>query len=336
MLLVAVESENQQPIPWEAIADGMTLSLEVPDAAAEAAAAAAGAAGSSKGKAGRSSKAGKRPEALILTPECLFAKQQQVEGLGSAAAQAAAAAAPAGCVVCFRTPQLTAAGSYTVAAEFRETREELLLGLKKEVRCVEWMIQQCRQPSVTPVICSNLYAAAGYVLPVLVYETMLVLCAVQEQRMRSTSLQFDISAGPVSSGMLQAAGADQEQLTISNGKDPAARRLLRNAVVQLYDSHNNPAYAAGVLSRWRLYCSDSGSVRAGAEAPQLCVATGELQLQSNDKGRAFFGDVGVEEGTGKMVSENNTAVDTSSLTVASATIRGLWTHPQEQATHCSC
>lgn len=120
--------------------------------------------------------------------------------------------------------------------------------------------------------------------------------------MRSTSLQFEIAAGPVSSAVLQAAGADQEQFTISNGKDAAARRLLRNAVVQLYDSHSNPACVAGVLARWRLYCSDGNSVRAGAQAPVLCVATGELQLQSNDKGRAFFGDVGVEEGTGKMVS----------------------------------
>jgi hypothetical protein len=91
--------------------------------------------------------------------------------------------------------------------------------------------------------------------------------------MRSTSLQFELAAGPVSSAMLQAAGADHEQFTISNGKDAAARRLLRNAVVQLYDSHNNPACVAGVLARWRLYCLDS----------------------------AFFGDVGVEEGTGKMV-----------------------------------
>jgi hypothetical protein len=133
VLLVAVETENQQPVPWEAISTGMTLSLEVPDAAADAAAA-AGAAGSSRGKGGRSSsKASKRPDALILTPECLWADQQQIEGLGAAAAEAAAAAAPAGCVVCFSTPQLTATGSYTVAAEFRETREELLPGLKKEV-----------------------------------------------------------------------------------------------------------------------------------------------------------------------------------------------------------
>lgn len=123
--------------------------------------------------------------------------------------------------------------------------------------------------------------------------------------MRSTSLQFDIAAGPVSSAMLQAAGADQEQFTISNGKDGSARRLLRNAVVQLFDSHNNPACVAGVPARWRLYCTNSDSTRAGAEAPVLCAATGELQLQSNDKGRAFFGDIGVEEGTGKMVSHNS-------------------------------
>jgi hypothetical protein len=131
VLLVLVETENQQPLPWEAISSGVTLSLEVPDAA-EAAAVAAVAAGSSKGRGGRGSKGSKGPEALVLTPECVFTAQEQIEGLGEAAA-AAAVAAPTGCVVCFRAPQLTAAGCYTVAAEFRETREELLSGLKKEV-----------------------------------------------------------------------------------------------------------------------------------------------------------------------------------------------------------
>lgn len=120
--------------------------------------------------------------------------------------------------------------------------------------------------------------------------------------MRSTSQQFEIAAGPITSAMLQAAGADQEQFTISNGQDAAARRIIRNAVVQLLDSHNNPAAVAGVAARWRLYCTDSDSVKVGAEPPQVCSATGEVQLQSNDKGRAFFGDIGVEEGTGQMVS----------------------------------
>jgi hypothetical protein len=133
VLLVGVETENQQPVPWGTISSGMTLSLEVPEA--DAAASAVAGAGSSKGKGHRASKGSKHPDALVLSPECILAVQelQSVEGLGQAAAEAAAAAAPIGCVVCFRTPQLTAAGSYTVAAEFRETRDELLAGLKKEV-----------------------------------------------------------------------------------------------------------------------------------------------------------------------------------------------------------
>jgi hypothetical protein len=136
VLLVGVETENQQPVPWGAISSGMTLSLEVPDVEAAAAAGAAAGAGSSKGKGHRASKGSKRPEALVLSPVCILTVQeiQSVEGLGEAAAEAAAAAAPSGCVVCFRTPQLTSAGSYTVAAEFRETRDELVAGLKKEVR----------------------------------------------------------------------------------------------------------------------------------------------------------------------------------------------------------
>jgi hypothetical protein len=46
---------------------------------------------------------------------------------------------------------------------------------------------------------------------------------LQEQTLRSTSLQIEIAAGPVASAALQAAGADQETLTISNGKDPQQR-----------------------------------------------------------------------------------------------------------------
>lgn len=133
VILVAVATENQQPVPWEAISSGLTLSLEVPDAAAaDGAAAATGNASTAKGKAARG-KASKRSEVLLLNPECLFTPQEEVEGLGPAAAEAAASAATGGCVVCFRTPQLTTAGSYTAAAEFRETRPELLPGFKKEV-----------------------------------------------------------------------------------------------------------------------------------------------------------------------------------------------------------
>jgi hypothetical protein len=40
---------------------------------------------------------------------------------------------------------------------------------------------------------------------------------------RSTSAQFELAAGPVSTAVLQAAGADQDEFTISNGKDAAQR-----------------------------------------------------------------------------------------------------------------
>lgn len=80
------------------------------------------------------------------------------------------------------------------------------------------------------------------------------------------------------------------------------RRLLRNAVVQLLDSFSNPAAVPDVAVRWRLLCSDPSSRSDDAEAPQLVSSEGQLQLNTDERGRAFFGEIGVEQGTGKMVS----------------------------------
>lgn len=82
------------------------------------------------------------------------------------------------------------------------------------------------------------------------------------------------------------------------------RRLLRNVAVQLVDAHGNAVEAAGVQVRWRLLCADADTGGGGgdAEAPQLCCSGGEVQMASDEQGRAFFGDVAVEQGTGKMVS----------------------------------
>jgi hypothetical protein len=82
----------------------------------------------------------------------------------------------------------------------------------------------------------------------------------------------------------------------------ACRRLLRNAVVQLLDVHHNPAALPGVAVRWRLLLKESGSRADEAAAPQLCCSSGGQQLVSDDNGRAFFGDVAVEQDTGRMVS----------------------------------
>jgi hypothetical protein len=72
-------------------------------------------------------------------------------------------------------------------------------------------------------------------------------------------------------------------------------------VVQLLDSHANPAAVADVSVRWRLLCSDADSREDDAEAPQLCCSEGQLQLSSDARGRAFFGEIAVEQGTGRMV-----------------------------------
>lgn len=125
--------------------------------------------------------------------------------------------------------------------------------------------------------------------------------APQEQLLRSTSHQLCVSAGPAASAVLEGHGSEQEQFSISNGRDAAARQLLRNAAVQLVDNHSNAAAVARMPVRWRLLCGQ-GSGGGRAEAPQLCCSAGQVQLESDERGRAFFGDVAVEEGSGRLVS----------------------------------
>eukprot|EP00878_Enallax_costatus_P016827 GHUV01017663.1.p3 GENE.GHUV01017663.1~~GHUV01017663.1.p3 ORF type:complete len:114 (-),score=35.89 GHUV01017663.1:1106-1447(-) len=80
------------------------------------------------------------------------------------------------------------------------------------------------------------------------------------------------------------------------------RRLLRNAAVQLQDSYGNPAATTGIPVRFRLLLSDTDAAAIDeVEAPQLCCSVGETQLKTDENGRAFFGDVGVEQDTGRMV-----------------------------------
>jgi hypothetical protein len=285
VLLVALETEDQQPVPWDDLLQSCSLRLTLP--LVDEGGAAGGGAGRGKSKAGKGGSA--RAEVQVLPPECLY-EGQQVEGLAAAAAGAAAGAAARGCVVCFRTPELTAAGGYTVAAEYREGRPQLLPGLGKEVRL---------RQSGGPLRCAGTHSRSTHPPP----------CApacLQEVLVRSTSHQLHIAAGPISSAAVQAQGTEQEQFTISNGRDAAARRLLRNAAVQLVDRFGNAAAASEVALRWRLVCADSdgeGGAVAGAEAPRLCCSAAEaVEAQTDERGRAFFGDLAVEEGSGRMVS----------------------------------
>lgn len=122
-LLVAVETENQQQIPWEVLSSGLSLSLTPPSGSEEAAAPAAGKKG---GRVG-----GRKADIIQLSPERIW--EPQSGGLEQTAAEAASAAAERGCLVCFSSPELTVAGQYTLTAEYTETRPELLPGLSKQV-----------------------------------------------------------------------------------------------------------------------------------------------------------------------------------------------------------
>jgi hypothetical protein len=125
-LLVAVHTEDQQPLPWDVLSGSLTLSLAPPNSPpVETGEAAAGA------KAGRGKNSSRKADVIQLTPERVL--DGDAEGMEPAVPEAAAAAAQQGCVVCFSSPELTLAGLYTLTAEYVEGRAELLPALPKQV-----------------------------------------------------------------------------------------------------------------------------------------------------------------------------------------------------------
>lgn len=125
-LLVAVHTEDQQALPWDVLSSSLVLSLAPPNGPpAEAGEAAAGS------KAGKGKSSSRKADVIQLTPERVW--DGEAEGVEPAVAEAAAAAAQQGCVVCFSTPELTLAGLYTLTAEYVEGRPELLPAMPKQV-----------------------------------------------------------------------------------------------------------------------------------------------------------------------------------------------------------
>jgi hypothetical protein len=125
-LLVAVHTEDAQPLPWDVLSGSLTLSLTPPNRPpAEAGEAAAG------GKGGKGRSSSRKADVIQLMPERIW--DGDADGIEPAVAEAAAAAAQQGCVVCFSTPELTLAGQYTLTAEYVEGRAELLPALPRQV-----------------------------------------------------------------------------------------------------------------------------------------------------------------------------------------------------------
>lgn len=117
---------------------------------------------------------------------------------------------------------------------------------------------------------------------------------------------------------LEPPNRDIDHLTVTNGSSKADRRLLRAAAVQLRDSSGNACTEAGVDLRWSLEFEESdgsGDVnRRGVlptleipELPENGVAAGRAggairskALATDAQGRAFFGDILVAEGSGRV------------------------------------
>jgi hypothetical protein len=119
----------------------------------------------------------------------------------------------------------------------------------------------------------------------------------KECELRSATLQFEVLPGPAVTLAVEAP-ALPDRAAVTNGPSRKQRLLVRAAAAQLRDQHGNAAGAAGVRVRFRLAAAAGADVAGGARAPELHVAEGPEPVETDDRGRAFLGDVSVVEGTG--------------------------------------
>ena len=89
-----------------------------------------------------------------------------------------------------------------------------------------------------------------------------------------------------------------EQVAVTNGASLKQRLMLRNAAVQLQDCYGNAACGGGVQVRFRLRSPAAAQGQGGAQVPELSVAQGLGPQETDERGRAFLGDVSVVEGSG--------------------------------------
>jgi hypothetical protein len=79
--------------------------------------------------------------------------------------------------------------------------------------------------------------------------------------------------------------------------------MLRQAAVQLRDQHNNPSRVAGVKLRWSFQAAPGEDGEDACEQlPELCnSSSSQLTALTDERGRAFFGEIGVLPETGRLV-----------------------------------
>ncbi|GLC56261.1 hypothetical protein PLESTB_001085700 [Pleodorina starrii] len=269
-LQVEVTTEDGRPLPFEAATAGLSLRVKAPSAEAAAAArgdaeAAAAAAAAAGGGGGGSSAAACT---LVLTP------QPPEEG----------ASAGSRLLWTFVSPgALLVAGEYSVTAEYVELRPELARALPKS-----------------------------------------------EQSVRSVSHTLELLPGPPVRANLEQDPRAAGPITITNGADGRGRTLLSAVAVQLRDEYGNAVALDGVSVRWVLgWPSGAGeeeaaeggggggcdgepgpaprsALAAGAALPALQGASGDapcvVEAMTDARGRAFFKELSVVEGTGRVGS----------------------------------
>jgi hypothetical protein len=129
---------------------------------------------------------------------------------------------------------------------------------------------------------------------------------------RSPTAEFALAPGPPTTAALEGPSAAATAATVSNGPDAGQRGILKQAAVQLRDALGNAVAVAGVRLKWRLKVADgaaaaggdaaAGGAGGGGEAPELECEGGGLEAETDETGRAFFGDMMVVAGTGRVVS----------------------------------
>ncbi|GIL94923.1 hypothetical protein Vretimale_1033 [Volvox reticuliferus] len=264
-LQVEVTTEDGKPLPLAVAHAGLSLRVKAPSA--EAAAAARGAATTVVMAAAATGPAGAGGSSaaactVILQP------QEPDEGASQGSRM----------LWTFITPgALLVAGGYSVTAEYVELRPELVRELSKaeqSVRSVSHTVELLPGPPVHVVL---------------------------EQDPRYTV------AGPI---------------TVTNGRDGHGRIMLSSVAAQLRDAHGNAVALDGVSVRWVLgwpgeHEAPEAAARdgmpgsapewaqaTGAELPALQGASGDMpsvvEALTDSRGRAFFRELSVVEGSGKV------------------------------------
>lgn len=116
-------------------------------------------------------------------------------------------------------------------------------------------------------------------------------------QLRSPAINFSVLPGPPVNAVVEGPNLP-DRAAATNAPAIKARRLVRNTAVQVQDIHGNAAEAAGVQVRFRLRAVNEASLTPGSIVPQLQGEEGLGPKQMDDRGRAYFGELSIVEGSG--------------------------------------